>query len=146
MMDAERKSLTLTFGWLLLMALGLLITLGGLEAMFVAYFGSTDSISGVSVQTLAQLNPDLPKAIRGRRATAAFYAISCGILLAWVAATAFRRRQKWSWYALLCSIGVGAILSILRIPLLDYRAGAEAAGSILVALLLALAVSYRDFR
>jgi hypothetical protein len=145
-MDAEKKSLTLTFGWLLLMAVGLLITLGGLEAMFVAYFGSTDSVSGVSMEKLAQLSPDLPKAIRGRRATAAFYAISCGILVAWVAATAFRRRQKWSWYALLCSLGVGTILSILRIPLLDYRAGAEAAGSILVALLLALAVAYRDFR
>jgi len=145
-MDAERKSLTLTFGWLLLMAVGLLITLGGLEAMFVAYFSSDDSISGVSLQALAQLSPDLPKAIRGRRATAAFYAVSCGILLAWVAATAFRRRQKWSWYALLCSIGVGAVLSILRIPLLDYRPGAETAGSILVALLLALAATYRDFR
>jgi hypothetical protein len=145
-MDAEKKSLTLTFGWLLLMAVGLLITLGGLEAMFVAYFGSADSVSGVSMEKLAQLSPDLPKAIRGRRATAAFYAISCGILVAWVAATAFRRRQKWSWYALLCSLGVGTILSILRIPLLDYRAGAEAAGSILVALLLALAVAYRDFR
>jgi hypothetical protein len=145
-MDAERKPLTLTFGWLLLMAVGLLITLGGLEAMFIAYFGSDDSISGVSLQALAQLNPDLPKAIRGRRATAAFYAVSCGTLLAWVAATAFRRRQKWSWYALLCSIGVGTVLSILRIPLLDYRPGAETAGSILVALLLALAVTYRDFR
>jgi hypothetical protein len=145
-MDAERKPLTLTFGWLLLMAVGLLITLGGLEAMFIAYFSSDDSISGVSLQALAQLNPDLPKAIRGRRATAAFYAVSCGILLAWVAATAFRRRQKWSWYALLCSIGVGTVLSILRIPLLDYRPGAETAGSILVALLLALAVTYRDFR
>jgi hypothetical protein len=145
-MDAERKPLTLTFGWLLLMAVGLLITLGGLEAMFVAYFSSDDSISGVSLQALAQLSPDLPKAIRGRRATAAFYAVSCGILLAWVAATAFRRRQKWSWYALLCSIGVGTVLSILRIPLLDYRPGAETAGSILVALLLALAVTYRDFR
>lgn len=146
MMDAERKPLTLTFGWLLLMAVGLLITLGGLEAMFVAYFSSDDSISGVSLQALAQLNPDLPKAIRGRRATAAFYAVSCGILLAWVAATAFKRRQKWSWYALLCSIGVGTVLSILRIPLLDYRPGAETAGSILVALLLALAVTYRDFK
>lgn len=145
-MDAEKRSLTLAFGWLLLTAVGLLITLGGLEAMFIAYSRSDDSISGVSMQTLSQLNPDLPKAIRGRRATAAFYATSCGILMAWVAATAFRKRQKWAWYALLCSIGAGAILSILRVPLLDYRPGAEAAGSILVALLLALAVTYRDFK
>jgi bacteriorhodopsin len=146
MMNAERKSLTLTFGWLLLLAVGLLITLGGLESLYIAYFGSTESIAGVSMETLAQVNPELPKAIRGRRATAACYAVSMGTLLAWVAATAFRRRQKWAWYALLCAVGAGAILSILRIPLLDYRAGAETAGSILVALILALAVSYRDFK
>ena len=145
-MDAERRSLTLTFGWSLLLAIGLLITLGGLESAFIAYFGSDDSISGVSMEKLAQLSPDLPKAVRGRRATAACYAVSCGILVAWMAVSAFRRRQKWSWYALLCALGVGTILSILRIPLLGYRPGAEAAGSILVALLLALAVTYRDFK
>ena len=66
--------------------------------------------------------------------------------MAWVAATAFRKRQKWSWYALLCSLGVGAILSLLRIPLLDYRPGAESAGMILAVLVLALAISWRDFR
>ncbi len=145
-MNGERRSLTLTFGWSLLLAVGLLMTLGGLESVYVAYFSSTESISGVSMETLAQVNPELPKAIRGRRATAASYAVSSGILLAWVAATAFRRRQKWAWYALLCAIGAGAILSILRIPLLGHRAGAETAGSILVALVLALAVSYRDFK
>jgi len=146
MMETEKKSVTLTIAWLILLIMGLLMTLGGLESMVFAYRGSDDPIMGVSFQTLAQLNPDLPKAIRGRRATAAFFATSCGLLVAWVAATAFRKHQKWAWYALLCSLGVGAVLSILRVPLFDYRPGAASAGVILIALVLALGISYRDFK
>ncbi len=145
-MDSERRSMTLKIGWLLLIAMGLLITLGGIESFVVAYRGADDPIMGVSMERMAELNPDLPNAIRGRRATAAFYATSCGLLVAWIAATAFRQRQKWAWYALLSSVGVGAALSVLRIPLLDYTPGAQAAAAILVVLVVALAISYRDFR
>lgn len=145
-METEKKPVTLTIAWLLLLVMGLLMVLGGLESVLIAYRGSDQAIVGVSLQSPAQINPDLLKALRGRRATAACYAVSCGLLVAWVAATAFRKRQKWSWYALLCSLGVGAILSLLRIPLLDYRPGAESAGMILAVLVLALAISWRDFR
>ncbi len=145
-MDSERRSVTLKIGWLLLAAMGLLITLGGIESLAVAYRGGDDPIMGVSMERLAELNPDLPSAIRGRRATAAFYATSCGLLIAWIASTAYRQRQKWAWYALLSSVGLGAALSVLRIPILDYTPGAQAAAAILAVLILALAVSYRDFR
>jgi hypothetical protein len=145
-METEKRSVTLIIAWVILLIMGLLITLGGLASMTVAYRSSNDSLAGVSFQTLAQINPDLPKAIRARRATAAFYATSCGLLVVWIAVTAFRKRQKWAWYALLCSLGIGAVLSILRLPLLDYRPGAETAGVMLIALVLALGISYRDFR
>jgi lysylphosphatidylglycerol synthetase-like protein (DUF2156 family) len=145
-METEKRSVTLIIAWVMILIMGLLITLGGLESMIVAYRSSNDSLAGVSFQTLAQINPDLPKVIRARRATAAFYATSCGLLVAWIAVTAFRKRQKWSWYALLCSLGVGAVLSVLRVPLLHYRPGAESAGVILLVLVLALGISYRDFR
>ena len=145
-MDSEKSSVTLKIGWILLLLAGLLMTLGGLESFAVAYWGADDLIAGVSLEKLAQVNPDLPKAIRGRRATAAFYATSCGLLVAWVAVSAFRRRQKWAWYALLCSLGVGALCSFLRVSLLDYTPGSQAALAIAITLVLALAVSYRDFR
>ncbi len=138
--------MTLKIGWLLLTAMGLLITLGGIESLVVAYRGADDPIMGVSMERMAELNPDLPKAIRGRRATAAFYATSCGLLVAWIATTAYRQRQKWAWYALLSSVGLGAVLSVMRIPLLDYTPGAQTAAAILVVLIVALAISYRDFR
>lgn len=145
-MDSEKRSMTLKIGWLLLTAMGLLITLGGIESLVVAYRGADDPIMGVSMERMAELNPDLPKAIRGRRATAAFYATSCGLLVAWIATTAYRQRQKWAWYALLSSVGLGAVLSVMRIPLLDYTPGAQTAAAILVVLIVALAISYRDFR
>ncbi len=145
-MDSEKRSMTLKIGWLLLTAMGLLITLGGIESLVVAYRGADDPIMGVSMERMAELNPDLPKAIRGRRATAAFYATSCGLLIAWIATTAYRQRQKWAWYALLSSVGLGAVLSVMRIPLLDYTPGAQTAAAILVVLIVALAISYRDFR
>jgi len=145
-MDSEKSSVTLKIGWILLLVAGLLITLGGLESFAVAYWGADDLIMGVSLEKLAQVNPDLPKAVRGRRATAAFYATSCGLLVAWVAASAFRKRQKWAWYALLCSLGIGAVGAILRVPILDYTPGSQTAIAVVVALVLALSISYRDFK
>jgi Ca2+/H+ antiporter len=145
-METEKRSVTLIIAWVILLIMGLLMTLGGLESMFVAYRTTDGSFAGVSLQTLSQVNANLPTEIRARRATAASYATSCGLLVTFIAVTAFRKRQKWAWYALLCSLGIGAALSILRVPLLDHRPGAETAGATLLLLLIALGISYRDFR
>lgn len=145
-MENQKKSITLRIGWIVLLALGLLITLGGLESLYVAYWGLGDAPAGVALSDLAKVNPDLPAALRGRRATAASLAITCGILLAWIAATAFKRAEKWAWYALLCAFGIGALLSMLRLSILRTTAGAATAGFALAVLVVALAVSYRDFK
>jgi len=68
------------------------------------------------------------------------------MLLSWISATAFRRREKWSWYALLSAFGAGSILSILRVPVLGYRTGSEVPAVFLAILLITLAISYHDFR
>jgi hypothetical protein len=47
---------------------------------------------------------------------------------------------------ILFQLGIGGILSVLRIPLLEYRPGSESAAVMLIALILALGISYRDFR
>jgi hypothetical protein len=145
-MDTEKRSVTLIIAWVIFLIMGLLMTLGGLGSMYVAYSGVNESLAGVSLQTLSQVNPDLPNELRARRATAAFYAATCGMLVTWIALAPFRKRQKWAWYALLCSLGIGSALSLLRIPLLNHRPGAEPASAILVLLLIALGISYRDFR
>ena len=140
------KSTALTVGWILLLILGVLIILGGLESLYLAYWGFGDAPAGVRLSDLAKLNPELPAALRGRRATAASLAITCGLLLCWTALTAFRRRERWAWYALLCCFGCGAVLSLLRILAIGTKAGASGPGFALVILLIALSITYREFR
>ena len=145
-MAEGKKSWTLTAGWVLTLIVGLLITLGGLGSMFVAYRVPEESISGVSLADMAKLNPDLPTALKARRATAASLAITTGLLVCWIALTAYKKGEKWAWYALLSSIGIGTILSMLRISLLGTSSGVGTAAVLAGLLLIALLISFRDFR
>jgi len=145
-MEDQMKSLSFTIGWVLLLILGVAIAGAGLASLMVAYRGANDRIAEIGFETMARMDPDLPNAIRGRRATAATWAISCGLLLCWIALTAFRRGEKWAWLAVGTSLGAGCLLSLLRVPLLDLRAGAAAASIVLGILVVALFVSYRNFK
>ena len=145
-MEDQRKSLSLTIGWVLLLVLGLAVAGGGLASLMVAYRGADDPIAEIRFEAMAKVHPDLPNAIRGRRATAATWAISCGVLLCWMALTAFKRGEKWAWLAVGTSLGTGCLLSLLRVPILGLRAGAAAAGIILGILVVTLFVSYRNFK
>jgi hypothetical protein len=145
-MEEKKKSVTLKIGWILLVALGGLIILGGVESLYVAYWGFGDAPAGVQLSDLAKVNPDLPAALRGRRATAASLAVTCGLALCWLAAAPYSRAEKWAWYAVLAAFGIGSILSLLRLPVLGTRAGTALPVFALVVMLAALAVSYRDFR
>lgn len=145
-MEIEKKSVTLKIAWILLLVLGILIVLGGLGSLYVAYWGFGDAPAGVQLSELAKVNPELPAALRGRRATAASLAVTCGILFAWMAATAFKKAERWAWYSLLSAVGIGAVLSLLRVAVVGTTAGIAGPGLILALLLVALAISYRDFR
>ncbi len=145
-METEKRSVTLIIAWVLLLITGLLLILGAAESMNIAFRGLGDTIAGVPKTALAQINPELPTALLGQRLTAASYALMSGMFVAWIAVTAFRRRQKWAWYALLCCVGLGSILSTLRAPLMNYRPGIEVPGITLIVLIIALAISYRDFK
>jgi hypothetical protein len=140
-----RKSKTLVVGWVLLLLVALALVAGGVASLVTAYARGNDLIAGVSLNDLAVVNPRIPDAIRGRRATASFYAFACGVLLAWIALTAFRRGEKWAWRAILTALGLGCLLSLLRVPLLGTSATVDATG-ILIILAIALLVSARDFR
>jgi hypothetical protein len=145
-MEGQKKSVTLSIAWIVLLVFGILMSIAGLGSLSEAYRGSSPFLAGVSYEQLANLNPEIPNMLRGRRATAASLGVICGMLLCWIAATAFRRREKWSWYALLSSFGFGCLLSILRVPMLGYRTGAEVPVVFLAIVLITLAISFRDFR
>jgi hypothetical protein len=146
MVEIAKKSKTLTTSWILLFVLGLLLTLLSLVSLGLAYFGGQDVlIQGVNLDKLAEVDPRLPNIIRGRRATASSASLSLGILLAWVAATAYRRGERWAWSALLVSLGAGSILSLLRYITLQTTLGLLFAGIVLGVLLVALLIAYKDF-
>ncbi len=145
-MENEKKSITLMIGWMLLFLVGLLMSLGALESAFVAFRGTGDALATVRIDELSRINPGIPDAVRGRRLTACGYALSCGLLICWISATAYRRREKWAYYGLLASVGLGSILSIARLVFVGSIPGAGAPGLTLAVLVVALAISYRDFR
>jgi hypothetical protein len=144
-METSKRSVTLTIGWVLLVILGGLLTLGGVGSLTLAYTGGDELLGTTPVQDLAKLSPDIPGAVRGRRVTASYLAFASGVMLCWIAAIPYRRREKWAWYALITSLGIGSALSILRISFLGITSGAVPAGIVLGVLLVALLISYRDF-
>jgi len=146
MVEIARKSKTLTTSWILLLVLGLLLVLISLGSLYVAHFGAPDVlVQGVTVDKLAEVDPRLPTVLRGRRATAASLSLSLGILVAWIAATAYRRGERWAWPALLVSVGVGSVISLLRYVTLETTLGLAPAGVALGVLVVALLIGYKDF-
>ena len=145
-MTNGKTSATLRIGWVLLLLMALLLVVGGVGSLWVAYRGTGDAMAGTALYEAAKDNPDLLNSLRGKRATAASYALTCGLLLGWVTLTAFRKRERWAWFAVLTSIGLGAAGSILRYFVLDLSAGTSTAVATLAVMAVALAVSYRDFR
>jgi hypothetical protein len=69
-----------------------------------------------------------------------------GVLTAWIALTGYKRREGWTWHALLWAIGIGSALSILRIPLLNVTLGAGTAATALAMLVVALGLGYKAFK
>ncbi len=129
-----------TVSWILLTIVAVLIVLGGLSSLTIAYFGSpsSDIITGsVSLQDLG-VTQQAAKALRGRRATAAGFALGFGVLLLFVILGPYRNGVRWAWWAILTSTVLicGAVL--LRILALQTFQGAGTAGLILLVVIPAL--------
>ena len=128
-----------TASWVILAVAGALTVLGGLGSLGLAYLGGNDNIArGVTVQSLAAGNEEIATALRGRRATAAAYAIAFGALFLAVAAGPYRRGDAWSWWALLASAAALLLATALRIPMLGTRRGTGATALIFVITLVGL--------
>ncbi len=132
-----------TASWVLLTIVGVLITLGSLLSASVAYRSPQNDalVPGTTMDTL-ETGDDIKVAIRARRGTAAAYAAAFGTLLVFVVLVPYRRGEVWSWWAILVSLGVLVLLTLLRWPLLGTERGVGSAATILgigvVALLLDL--------
>lgn len=128
-----------TASWVILAVVGAAAILGGLGSLALAYRGGNDTIArGTTVQSLAAGNEEIATALRGRRATAAGYAIAFGALFLAVAIGPYRRGDASSWWALLAAAAVLALTAALRIPMLGTRRGTGTAALLFLVTLVGL--------
>jgi hypothetical protein len=123
--------------WVILLVVSGAIILLSAQSLGVAYTRGADGLT--SDYTLTQIGEhggdQAVKAFRGRRATAATWALGYGVLAVAVIWIPYRRAEKWAWWALFVSLGLSQFLSLGRAIMLATTAG-TAAPSILLAFVL----------
>ena len=125
--------------WVLLMFLALMIVLGSIASAGTAFRGRDDRLGTVTTEQMRTAGgDDAVKAVRGRRLTAATWALAFGILFGWVVAGPYRQGRRWAWWALLISLGVPELASLARAPLIGTTVGTLEPAMVLVFLLLGL--------
>jgi hypothetical protein len=143
------KSSRLLFfaSWIILSIVIGAITLFSLLSLWRAYTGWPDALTGgftteqirqYGDQIRAGGGEDAVNAFKGRRATAATWALGCGLLGLAVVLVPYRRGERWAWWALLVSLGLSQLLSLARAVMLGTTIGLGASGLILAFALLGL--------
>lgn len=117
-----------TASWILLAAMAALTLLGSLASTWVAYSGARDEfgVGGPTLDTVAAWNPEIAKALRARRGTAAAYAAGFAVLLLAIATGPYRRGDRWAFAAVLAGFVVYALVVLGRVPALGTRLGVGA--------------------
>lgn len=131
-----------TAGWVLLLLLAAALTLLSINSTYIPLAAQPDDVTpSVTVEDIGvKTSPEVAAALRGRRVTAATWALAYGLLLWGVLLIPYRRGERWAWWAVLLSVVASQLLSLARIPMLDTQQGAGASviliGVALVGLLL----------
>jgi hypothetical protein len=126
--------------WVILLVLCAALVAASVASLSNALFSQQDVLThGVTLDQIRAAGGDeAVKAFKGRRVSAATWALACGLLAMWVVITPYRRGERWAWWALLISLGLAQLLSLARVPVLGTTSGAAAAGMVLAFLLLGL--------
>jgi hypothetical protein len=134
------SSLLFIASWVILLIVSGAIVLFCFLSLWVAYTGKPDGLTrDYSLTQIQEQGGDLAvKAFRGRRATAATFAIGYGLLALAVTWIPYRRGEKWAWWALLISMGLSQFLSLVRAVMLVTADGLSTPAILLAFSLLAL--------
>jgi hypothetical protein len=126
--------------WVILLVVSGAVILFSAESLWVAYTGKPDSLTReyTITQIGEQGGDQAVKAFRGRRATAATWALGYGLLAVAVTLVPYRRGEKWAWWALLGSLGVSQFLSLIRAVMLATTGGVGTPAILLAFVLLGL--------
>jgi hypothetical protein len=136
------KGLNLLFiaSWVILLVVSGAIVLFSTESLWIAYTGKPDGLtSEYSLTQIGEQGGDQAvKAFRGRRATAATFALGYALLALAVTWIPYRRGEKWAWWALFVSLGLSQMLSLARAIMLVTTVGVSTPAVLLAFVLLGL--------
>ena len=134
------SNLSFIASWVILLVVSAAIFLFSAQSLWTAYTGKPDSLT--REYSLTQIEEhggaEAVKAFRGRRATAAIWALGYALLAIAVTWIPYRRGEKWAWWALLVSLGLSQFLSLSRAVALLTTVGAGTSGVLLAFVLLGL--------
>jgi len=134
------SNLLFVASWVILLIVSGAIVLFSFLSLWRAYTGKPDGLTREYslTQIQEQGGDQAVKAFRGRRATAATFAIGYGLLAFAVTWIPYRRGEKWAWWALLVSLGLSQFLSLVRAIMLVTGEGLNTPAILLAFSLLAL--------
>ena len=126
--------------WVILLVVAGAIVLLSLQSLRVAYLGGPDTLSGEYslTQIAEQGGEEAVKAFRGRRATAATWALGYALLAIAVIWIPYRRAEKWAWWAVFLSVAISQLLSMARAVMLGTTVGTGSASMVFAFVLLGL--------
>ncbi len=121
-----------TVGWALLLLLAAALTLLSINSTYIPLVSRPDGVtSSVTIDDIgAKTSPEVATALRGRRVTAATWALAYGLILWGVLLFPYRRGERWAWWAVLLSVVASQLLSLARVPVLGTRQGAGASAAL----------------
>jgi hypothetical protein len=109
---------------ILLALIAALTIFGSLQSAAVALSSGADRVGSVTFDQLRGMGAeDAVQAIRGRRVTAATWALGYAVLFALVVLVPYRRKERWAWWALLISMVVPQLISLARLPFIGTTVG-----------------------
>lgn len=136
----KSSNLLFTASWLILLVVSVGIILFSAESLWISYTGGPDGLTRDF--TLTQIGEhggeEAIKGFRGRRATAATWALGYALLATAVVWLPYRRGEKWAWWALFVSLGLSQFLSLGRAIALGTTAGTATPAIVLAFVLLGL--------
>jgi hypothetical protein len=136
----KSSNMLFTTSWVILLIVSGAIVLVSAGSLWRGYSGTPDGLApgyGLS-QIEEQGGVEAAKAFRGRRVTAATWAIGYALLAFWVTWIPYRRGERWAWWALLVSLGLSQLLSLARALALATTAGLATPALLLAFVLLGL--------
>src|SRR5215471_19076338 len=107
-----------------LVVIAAFIIFGSVQSAAVAFTDQGDHVGNLTFEQLRGMGADdAVRAIRGRRLTAATWALGYAILFGWVALGPYRRRERWAWWVLLASLIIPQVISIARLLFIGTTVG-----------------------